>query len=153
MVALQFERLVVGIGAFRRTLDDLVGYMKETLRPEEKMRVVLCGEGRPGVCGDRHRGPVRLLLQNVWMMDQGRVPELEASAMKLFGTELSRKLAGVAVDILGPSAQLDRGSRYAPLQGRVPAGYLDAVSGPIGAGTSEIQRGIIATRGLGLPRA
>jgi alkylation response protein AidB-like acyl-CoA dehydrogenase len=153
MVALQFERLVVGIGAFRRVLDELVAHVK---------RAPGRGKGRV------QSTPVRdaladlaieievlygLYWKNVRMIDQGRIPELEASAMKLFSTELSRKMAHVAADILGPFALLDRGSPDAPLQGRVLAGYLDAVSGPIGAGTSEIQRGIIATRGLGLPRA
>jgi 3-oxocholest-4-en-26-oyl-CoA dehydrogenase alpha subunit len=153
MVALQFERIVLGIGAFRRVLDELVAHVKSSSRQ---------GSGR--VNHTRARDALAcmaieievlygLYWQNVWMIDQGRMPELEASAMKLFSTELSRKLAHVAADILGPYALLDRGSPYAPLQGRVLAGYLDAVSGPIGAGTSEIQRGIIATRGLGLPRA
>lgn len=152
MVALQFERLVVGVGAFRRILDELVGYAKKKhARRKRCVQFALARDALASVATD-----IDVLYgfywQNVWMMDQGKVPELEASAMKLFSTELSRKLSHVAVDILGLPAQLDRGSRYAPLQGRVLAGYLDAVSGPIGAGTSEIQRGIIATRGLGLPR-
>ena len=86
------------------------------------------------------------------MMDKGRVPEIEASSLKLFATELSRKLAGTAMDILGSYGQLERGSKWAPLTGRVCLGYLDSISGPIGAGTSEVQRNVIATRGLGLPR-
>ncbi|PKN35052.1 MAG: acyl-CoA dehydrogenase [Deltaproteobacteria bacterium HGW-Deltaproteobacteria-19] len=153
MVALQFERLVVGIGAFRRILDELVGYVKERYgRKKDRVKNTLARNALASIAIDIEV-LYGLYWQNVWMMEQGRVPELEASAMKLFSTELSRKLAGVAVDVLGLPAQLDRGSLYAPLQGRVMAGYLDAVSGPIGAGTSEIQRGIIATRGLGLPRA
>lgn len=153
MVALQFERLVLGIGAFRRTLDDLVKFMKEKYTRKKKCASYIVARDALASVAIDIEVLYGLYWQNVWMMDQGRVPELEASAMKLFSTELSRKLAGVAVDVLGLSAQLDRGSPYAPLQGRVQAGYLDAVSGPIGAGTSEIQRGIIATRGLGLPRA
>jgi len=90
--------------------------------------------------------------RTAWMMDQGLIPELESSVLKMFATELSRTLAGTAMDILGPYGQLERGSKWAPLKGRISLGYLDAVSGPIGAGTSEVQRGIIATRGLGLPR-
>ena len=41
---------------------------------------------------------------------------------------------------------------YAPLKGRLERGYLQAVSSTIAAGTSEVQRSIIATRGLGLSR-
>jgi alkylation response protein AidB-like acyl-CoA dehydrogenase len=90
--------------------------------------------------------------RTAWLMDQGMIPELEASVLKLFATELSRKLAGTAMEILGPYGQLEKGSEGAPLRGRISLGYLDSISGPIGAGTSEIQRSIIATRGLGLPR-
>jgi len=90
--------------------------------------------------------------QSAWMQDRGQVPELEASALKLIFTELSVKLANTAMDLLGPYGLLDKGSIRAPFDGRVGMGYLDSISGPIGAGTSEIQKTILATRGLGLPR-
>jgi alkylation response protein AidB-like acyl-CoA dehydrogenase len=77
--------------------------------------------------------------------------EKEASALKLFATELSIKMANTAIEVMGQYGELLKGS-LAPLQGKIALGYLDSISGVIGAGTSEIQRGIIASRGLGLPR-
>ena len=86
------------------------------------------------------------------MLDKGGVPSVEASTLKLTATELSRSLADAAMDILGPYGLLEEQSRWTPFRGMAPRGYLDCVSATIGAGTSEIQRNIIATRGLGLPR-
>jgi alkylation response protein AidB-like acyl-CoA dehydrogenase len=153
MLALQFERLLIGSGSFRRVLDDLIKYVKETFR-----------KGRP-LSEDPHvRNKLaaiaieievfeNLYWQTVCMLREGKVPELEASAVKLIFTELSVKLANTAMDILGQYGLLDKGSKWAPFGGRVGLGYLDSISGPIGAGTSEIQKSILATRGLGLPRA
>jgi alkylation response protein AidB-like acyl-CoA dehydrogenase len=56
------------------------------------------------------------------------------------------------MQLLGLAGQLAPGSPWAPLRGRIEALYLNAASLTIAAGTSEINRGIIATRGLGLPR-
>jgi alkylation response protein AidB-like acyl-CoA dehydrogenase len=85
-------------------------------------------------------------------LDKGQVPNVEASLLKVTTTELSRNLADISMEILGPYGQLMAGAKHAPFKGLVPRGYLDCISGTIGAGTSEIMRNIIATRGLGLPR-
>jgi alkylation response protein AidB-like acyl-CoA dehydrogenase len=85
-------------------------------------------------------------------LDKGESPSVEASALKLSCTELSRLLANVSMEILGPYNQLMMGSKGAPFRGMAPRGYLDCISATIGAGSSEIMRNIIATRGLGLPR-
>jgi hypothetical protein len=54
---------------------------------------------------------------------------------------------------LGLYAQLKRGSERAAANGRVESAYLYATTSTVGGGTSEIQRNIIASRGLGMPRA
>ena len=82
---------------------------------------------------------------------EGRVPNHEASIAKLFNTELSQRIARTAMSILGPAGQLTD-PETAPMKGRAAASYLATISSTIAGGTSEIQRNIVATRGLGLPR-
>ncbi|MBI4234536.1 MAG: acyl-CoA dehydrogenase family protein [Chloroflexi bacterium] len=95
----------------------------------------------------------RLLCYKVaWMMAQGKVPNMEASVSKLFGTEAAQRMARTMSEVLGLYGQLEPGSRWAPLAGKVERAWIGAISHTIAAGTSEIQRNIIATRGLGLPR-
>jgi alkylation response protein AidB-like acyl-CoA dehydrogenase len=79
------------------------------------------------------------------------VPNYEASMAKTFGTELHQRMARTAYTTLGLRGQV-LGGVWAPLDGQVPMAVLQSVSLTIAAGTSEINRNIIATRGLGLPR-
>ena len=84
-------------------------------------------------------------------------PGHEASVAKLFGTELSQRIYRTGMKMLGPYGQLNRSQseaarRWLPLRGRIEYMYLRTVANTIEGGTSEIQRNIIATRGLGLPR-
>jgi alkylation response protein AidB-like acyl-CoA dehydrogenase len=86
------------------------------------------------------------------MQSQGKVPNSEASVSKVFGTELQRQMGVTGMRVLGLAGQVEPPSKYAPLRGRVERWALAAPSYTIAGGTSEVNRGIIATRGLGLPR-
>lgn len=95
----------------------------------------------------------RMLAYRVaWMQSRKLIPNYEASMSKLFGSEVQQRLANFALNTLGLHGQLAHGSRSVLFDGRIEQYYLSTVSVTIAAGTSEVQRNIIATRGLGLPR-
>jgi hypothetical protein len=152
MTALDFERLMVGIGGFKQVFEQLVAYARETKHNGEALGKNPLVRHRLAEIAIEIEVAYMFFWRTAWMLDKGLFPNVESSVLKLCATELSRHLADTAMLVLGPYAQLETGSRWAPLRGLMPRGYLDAISATVGAGTSEIQRNIIAMRGLGLPR-
>ncbi|MCH7812167.1 MAG: acyl-CoA dehydrogenase family protein, partial [Chloroflexi bacterium] len=149
-VALDFERS--GIQAYaggRRTLEQLVAFVQEqpeTVRRNPQVRQRLADRAIELAAG------TYIAYRIPWMQSQGIIPNYEASISKLYGSELTQRLALTGIQLLGMHGGLEPGSPHAPLKGRLERAYLSAVSSTIAAGTSEVQRGIIAMRGLGLPR-
>ena len=87
-----------------------------------------------------------------WMQDRGLPIEEQAPMAKLFSSELQQRISAVGMEMLGLYSQELGGSRHPFVYGEIPGSYLSGVSGTIAAGSSEINRNVMATRGLGLPR-
>ena len=152
-VALDFERSGVGYSAgARRTLNALTNYVKATERggaPLSRDPQVRKKLAQRHVETEISRW---LSYRVAWMQSQGLIPNAEASMSKMYGTELTQRVARTGMEILGMAGLLSEGSKWSPLQGHIQQSYLMSTSSTIAAGTSEIQRNIIAQRGLGLPR-
>ncbi|MBI3953495.1 MAG: acyl-CoA dehydrogenase family protein [Chloroflexi bacterium] len=154
-VALDYERST-GIGyvaSARRTLEELVDYARTTkvngraLSQEPTVRARLADLALSIETG-------RMLAYRLnWLQSKGTQPNAEASMVKATSTELLQKAAAIGMQLLGLHGQLRPGSKAARLGGHIVQSHLAYVSMTIAAGTSEIQRNIIAQRGLGLPRA
>jgi len=154
MTTLSFERgtLASIAGSMRRTVDDLVAFAKEA-----------CYQGQP-LAGDpavRQKladlvievQVARLFVYRVvWMQGQGLIPTYQASMAKLFGDEMNFNIARVGTEIMDLYGQLAWKSKWAPLNGEIAGAYLNNLGCLFAGGTPEIQRTIIATIGLGLPR-
>lgn len=82
---------------------------------------------------------------------KGAVPAVEAAMYKLFSTQLGQRLANFALDALGAEGLLSHGATDAPADGKWEHSYRATVLDTIGGGSSEVQKNIIARRGLGLP--
>jgi alkylation response protein AidB-like acyl-CoA dehydrogenase len=94
-----------------------------------------------------------LELRTTWMEMQGRVPVAEGPMSKLFSTEAGVRHAEALTAMVGPDALRRRGDPTALHGGHVEHGLRFSVGMTIYAGTSEIQRNIIAQRRCGLPRS
>ena len=83
---------------------------------------------------------------------KGGTPGPEGSISKVLWSELNQRMNELALTLQGPTSQLVRHSTYAVEDGRWQFTFLRSRANTIEAGTSEIQRNIIAQRVLGLPK-
>ena len=152
MALLDFERSGVEWSAFgRRMLDDVAGYCRETKRygrPLAEDPVVRSAIANAAI----ELSVGRLLAYEIaWRHEQGHVPSKDASVGKLFNTEMLQRTSQTCQRILGLHGLIDKGDPRAPLHGQVPRLYMGAIPTTIFSGSSEVQRNVIATRGIGLP--
>jgi alkylation response protein AidB-like acyl-CoA dehydrogenase len=91
-------------------------------------------------------------LRNLTKAQLGHAPGPEASVTKLFWSEMDKRLQEAAIDIEGMYGALAPESELAIEDGRWQYGWMWSQAETIYAGSSEIQRNIIAERVLGLPR-
>jgi alkylation response protein AidB-like acyl-CoA dehydrogenase len=87
-----------------------------------------------------------------WMEWNNMTMTCEPEITKVVVSELEQRMVDSAMQILDQYCQLEEGSKYAPLGGRIEWEFLHSFMTTIGAGTSEVGRNVIAQRGLGLPR-
>jgi len=91
-------------------------------------------------------------VRSISRLSKGLEPGPEGSALKLYWSEMSKRLHDTAMEVLGPAAPLWKGAAANPGDGRWQRSWLYYQASSIFAGTNEIQRNIIGERVLGLPR-
>jgi alkylation response protein AidB-like acyl-CoA dehydrogenase len=151
---LDFERSGIATGVSHGlTVQDFVRFVNEhrngamcTASHNEKVRYELADRAI--------ESEVEQLLsyQVIGLQKRGMIPNHEASVAKLFSTEMDQRIAATGLKILGQYGQIMKDGEYVAMGGRIPSMYMYATTSTVGGGTSEIQRNIIAQRGLGMPR-
>ena len=151
---LDFERSNIASSIrLRHTVNDLVQFAKDAAQ-SGRVPVRLTNQVRAELADRAIEAEISKLMSYriISMQKRGLIPNYEASMNKAFRSETSQRIAQTGMRLIGAYGNAWRGTPYAPLQGRLSHMYVSSVSSTIAAGTSEIQRNVIATRGLGLPR-
>ena len=151
VTTLDFERSSIGSAVgMQQSVEDIIRYAKENrgtgVSTVDKRDTQLALTDRYIETQTARMISYRI----VSMQNQGLIPNHEASMAKLFAMELNQRIQSTAVKVLGLHGQLQ--GKNAPRRGRHAYGFIRSIANTIEGGTSEIQRNIIATRGLGLPR-
>jgi len=149
---LDFERSAVGSAVSqRKTVEACLHRLRErTQAGGTGVSAALRGE-----LADRwiEASVARLLSSRVASLQaRGLVPNYEASIVKVYSSELGQRIAQTTMKVMGIHG-LSWAGDGSGIGGYAVASYLGNVGSTIAGGTGEIQRNIIATRGLGLPRA
>ena len=153
MMALDFERIMIGsVGMLLRLLAELKVFVRRARRDGKPLARVPWVRRAIADLEMRVEVGRRIGLLNAWLIDQGEVPTKEGSIAKVYVSELNAHLASVGMEILGLAGALAPDDPGAPLHGRLQWLYTTAPLQRFGGGSNEVQRLIIAQRGLGLPR-
>jgi alkylation response protein AidB-like acyl-CoA dehydrogenase len=145
---LSYERIAIAPVAVARCLiDRLVKYIKAN--PQRQW-----GNSRQALAQLKVEAEVGRLIcyRLAWLHDKGIATAYDTAESRLYGTELLKRAAKVAVELLGSYGQLDKEDSRAPLHGWFKHLYLSSIGVTIAAGTSEILKNIIAGSGLKLTR-
>jgi len=153
VAALAFER--VGVARYARNqkvLDELVEYAKRTKRSGKPLSADPVVRQRLAELQTRTRVAQLLNYRVVSIVDKGQVPNAEGSLARLANIQTAREIATYGLELMGLDAELTHEAKGAPLHGMMEYHYGEGLAGGVAAGTLEIQRNVIAERGLGLPR-
>jgi 3-oxocholest-4-en-26-oyl-CoA dehydrogenase alpha subunit len=87
------------------------------------------------------------------MVANDQMPTAQGSMAKVWNTEFGQRLPEKAIALMGAAGSVHVGEPYAPLRGLMELVYRESTVYKFAAGTNEVQRDIIAQRGIGLPRS
>jgi alkylation response protein AidB-like acyl-CoA dehydrogenase len=151
---LNHERVALSApGPVARFVEETTAWARETRRPDGR-RVVDDPWVQLNLARARAMIEVLELLtwRQAWNIDQGVLDPAESSTVKVYGSESFVQIYQLLMEVLGPKAALKRGSPGAVLKGRLETYYRTTLVLTFGGGVNEVQRDIIATAGLQMPR-
>ena len=134
-----------------RGLEELVTYCNETERNGRPLAKDPLIRNRLAQAACDIEAARTLAYRVADLQNKNEMSLMDASAVKIFASDLGERLAALATDILGPYGQVKR-SQWAPMNSYWESYYHECFVFTISMGTNEIQRNIIAWYGLGLPR-
>jgi len=150
LAALATERIIMG--GFVAQVREKFRFLLEAIRKDpEGLAANAWVRNKVGELAAEIEASRQLIMNATRISEAGGIPVYEASMSGVYNSELMERLGETALDILGNDAAL-----HATTPGAIP-GELEhmlrmSIMMVIGGGTNEIQRSLIAQRGLGLPR-
>ena len=147
-----FERSNVGVVmTLQRQLEDLVKYCNETKVGGKLLAHDPLIRNRLAQAACEIEATRTLAYHIADLQDRNQMALFDASAIKVYSSELWERVAALAADILGAYGQV-KTSRWAPMGGAWESNLNSCFIASIGAGTNEIQKNVIAWFGLGMPK-
>lgn len=153
--ALAHERIIMGgnVASLRRRFEQLVDNVRRLEDAEgQPLKNDRAVRERIGTLAAEIEVARQLLVNSIRMTERGLIPVHEAAMSKVFTSELMERLGEAALDIIGASASLAEGAAGAIAEGRLEQLLRHSIMYVVGGGTAQIQRNLIAQRGLQLPR-
>ncbi len=152
-LALDVERAGADYAAqARRVLDECVGWARVSSRGTHAVIDEAGVRRRLARCSEDIRAAELLAWRVVWLGSVGHAINVEASMAKLLGAVVFQRVCEECLDVMGPAGIVSVGDDPDGAAGFVEEAWRHSKVTSIYGGTNEVQRNIIARRGLGLPR-
>ena len=158
LITMQLNHERVGLAAFgclgELLIDEVTAWARETEGPDGRpVAESPAAQMALGEAAARMEALKVLNWRMAWSIEQGDPDAALSSAVKVYGTETVLEVYRLLMDVVGVASTLQKDSPGALLQGRLEEAWRSAQINTFGGGVNEVQRQIVASLGLQLPRA
>jgi alkylation response protein AidB-like acyl-CoA dehydrogenase len=151
---LAFER--IGIARYaraNRVLEHLVAYARDTVIDGRRLADDPAVRARLATLAVRIEAAKLLNYGAISIQAAGEVPAIESSIARIHNTQVEQLAGQIGIELLGPRGLLLDDDPWCLLDGEMQRQWVESIPVTVAAGTTEVQKNIIAQRGLGLPRS